>query len=108
MQYLYVAPEFRRRGIASSLLRLMARWFHEHAAIKVCVDVGSPAAERFYHSLGASPLSPLKKYRYVWEDMGACSHAQARKALAIRNGLAAIGHALLSRSLLGRQHSIRR
>src|SRR5262249_52846061 len=59
VQYLFVAPEFRRRGIATSLLRLMAAWFQEHAATKVCVcvDAGSAAPQPFYPNLRASPLS---------------------------------------------------
>jgi GNAT superfamily N-acetyltransferase len=72
VQYLFVAPTYRRRGIATALLRLLAGWFQEHARAKVCVcvDAGSPAAQPFYDSLGASPLSPLKKYWYVWENIG--------------------------------------
>jgi ribosomal protein S18 acetylase RimI-like enzyme len=70
VQYLFVAPEFRRRGIATGLLRLMARCFKENAAARVCVDTGSPAARRFYRSLGASPLSRHRYYWYVWEDIG--------------------------------------
>ncbi len=79
VQYLFVAPEFRRRGIGTSLLRLMAGWFQEQAVVKVCVcvDAHSPAAQPFYHKLGASPLSPLRKYWYVWENIRVLfSHTQ--------------------------------
>jgi len=66
-----VAPEFRRRGIASTLLRCLADWFLEKGASRVCVcvDANSPAAQPFYQNLGASPLSPSKKYWYIWQNI---------------------------------------
>jgi GNAT superfamily N-acetyltransferase len=69
VQYLFVAPAYRRRGVATSLLRLLAGWFREQRATKVCVcvDADSPAALPFYESLGASPF---KKYWYAWKDIG--------------------------------------
>jgi GNAT superfamily N-acetyltransferase len=72
VQYLFVVPEFRRQGVATELLGLMAAWFREHSAHKICVNVNdeSPAAEPFYRSTGAHPLSPDKKYWYIWEDIG--------------------------------------
>jgi GNAT superfamily N-acetyltransferase len=79
VQYLFVAPGFRRRRIATGLLRLMARWFQEHAAAKVCVDTGTPAARRFYRSLGASPLSRHRYYWYIWEDIGVLLSGPTRK-----------------------------
>jgi ribosomal protein S18 acetylase RimI-like enzyme len=39
LQYLYVAPEYRRTGVASEMLRLLARWFEVHDASRICVDV---------------------------------------------------------------------
>jgi GNAT superfamily N-acetyltransferase len=69
LQYLYVASAYRRRGIASALLRLLARWFQEQGAARVCVNVNleSPPAQPFYVSQAASALN---KYWYVWEDIG--------------------------------------
>jgi hypothetical protein len=51
------------------LLRLLAGWFQEQGASKVCVNVNidSPAAQPFYASLAAFPLN---KYWYIWEDIG--------------------------------------
>jgi GNAT superfamily N-acetyltransferase len=68
VQYLYVAPEYRRQGIATALLRLMGGWFHDQNASRVCVNVNvdSPAAAPFYLSQGASVLN---EYWYVWEDI---------------------------------------
>ena len=72
VQYLFVAPAWRKRGIASALLQLMAKWFQENAAAKVCVcvDAGSPAAMPFYRSHGASPLNPYSRHWVMWEDIG--------------------------------------
>jgi GNAT superfamily N-acetyltransferase len=75
VQYLFVIPAFRRKGVATQLLRLMAIWFCEQSAHKVCVNVNheSPAAEPFYQSTGAKPLSHDKKYWCVWDDIGQAS-----------------------------------
>jgi GNAT superfamily N-acetyltransferase len=37
LQYLFVAPTYRRRGIGTALLRLLAEWFHEQGAQRLCV-----------------------------------------------------------------------
>jgi GNAT superfamily N-acetyltransferase len=71
VQYLFVAPRYRRRGIATALLRLLAKWFYSQTAAKVCValaDDSPKQAKPFYESVGATPL---KKYWYAWEDIGA-------------------------------------
>ena len=71
VQYLFVAPLYRRRGIATALFRLLAKWFHAQAAKQVCVAVADDSpkeAKPFYESVGASPL---KRYWYAWEDIGA-------------------------------------
>jgi GNAT superfamily N-acetyltransferase len=69
VQYLFVAPAYRRRGIAAALLRRLAGWFGEQGAAKVCVnvDLDSPAALPFYVRQGASAVN---RYWYVWEDIG--------------------------------------
>ena len=69
VQYLFVAPAYRRQGIATALLRLLAEWFKAQGAQKVCVGVAadSPAeAQPFFESVGASPL---KKHWYAWENI---------------------------------------
>jgi GNAT superfamily N-acetyltransferase len=72
VQYLFVAPAWRKQGTASTLLRLLAKWFQENDAAKVCVcvDAGSPAAMPFYRSQGARPLAPHPRHWAVWEDIG--------------------------------------
>jgi len=79
VQYLFVAPSHRRQGIATRLLQLLAGWFQENAAARVCVcvDSDSPAAKPFYESLRASPLSPRRKHWFVWENIGLLTHPPA-------------------------------
>ena len=71
VQDLFVAPRYRRRGIATALLRLLAEWFSSQNAAKVCValaDDSPQEAKPFYESVGAAPL---KRYWYAWEDIAA-------------------------------------
>ena len=71
VQYLFVAPQYRRRGIATALLRLLAKWFYSQTAAKVCVALADDSpmeAKPFYESVGAAPLKP---YWYAWEDIAA-------------------------------------
>lgn len=68
VQYLYVAPTHRRLGVASELLRLLAGWFCDRDARRVCVnlDTDSEGAEAFYRRQGAQALN---KHSNVWEDI---------------------------------------
>ena len=71
VQYLYVAPAYRRRGIATALLRHLMEWFDTHGAYKVCfalADDSHAEARPFYESAGASPF---RKYWYGWADIRA-------------------------------------
>jgi len=69
VQYLYVAPAFRRHGVARGLLHSVASWFHAQNIRRVCVnaDIESDGAVAFYLTQGASPLN---KYWFVWDDIG--------------------------------------
>lgn len=69
VQYLFVAPAYRRQGVATALLRLLAKWFQAHAAPRVCVAIAADSpveAQPFYESLGASSL---KRNWYGWDDI---------------------------------------
>jgi GNAT superfamily N-acetyltransferase len=69
VQYLFVSPLYRRRGIATALFRRLAEWFQAQAARHVCValaDDSPKEAKPFYESVGALPF---KKYWYAWEDI---------------------------------------
>jgi GNAT superfamily N-acetyltransferase len=69
VQYLYVAPRYRRNRVATTLLQSLARWFQEREIRRVCVNanIESPAAVPFYLALGAASLN---KYWYFWDDIG--------------------------------------
>jgi len=59
-----------RRGIASALLYVLADWFVERDALRVCVDV-RPENERaraFYRARGAEVLN---EHWMVWKDISA-------------------------------------
>ena len=68
VQYLYVAPAYRRHGVATRLLLLLARWFHARDLARVCVnaDIESARAVAFYTARGARTLNP---HWYVWDDI---------------------------------------
>ena len=66
LQWLYVTAADRRSGIASALFGLLAGWFAEHGARRVCVNVDDPAAREFYRSRGADELH---EHWMVWSDV---------------------------------------
>jgi ribosomal protein S18 acetylase RimI-like enzyme len=68
LQWISVIREHRGSGVASELLRLLAAWFAEQHASRICVDV-DPAnlrARRFYTRHGAEPLN---EHWLVWPDI---------------------------------------
>lgn len=56
VQYLFVEPAARRKAVATRLLRLLASWFVENDARRVCVclDADSPSARPFYQAVHAA------------------------------------------------------
>jgi GNAT superfamily N-acetyltransferase len=68
VQYLFVAPAYRRQGVATALLRALAAWFEQRTLAKVCVNVNvdSPGAPPFYERCGAKALNP---HWYLWDDI---------------------------------------
>jgi GNAT superfamily N-acetyltransferase len=68
LQWIYVAPTHRRRGVASGLVSLLAAWFVEHQAFRVCVNVdpGNAAAHAFYKWSGAVTLN---RHWLVWNQI---------------------------------------
>ena len=70
VQYLYVAPNWRRQGVGRCLLSQLGRWFLTQEARSVCVDVNpdSPQARPFYQACGAQRLNPAGWM--VWPDIG--------------------------------------
>ena len=68
VQYLFVAPQYRRIGVAGQLLRAQGRWFREQGATKICVNVdpANAVACAFYERQGAREL---RRAWYVWSDI---------------------------------------
>jgi GNAT superfamily N-acetyltransferase len=68
LQWINVVDEYRGTGVASALLKLLAQWFIDQNAVKVCVnaDAENPTAHRFYRRYGAIPLNP---HWLVWKDI---------------------------------------
>jgi ribosomal protein S18 acetylase RimI-like enzyme len=67
LEWINVAPEQRGRGIAGQLLAVMAFWFVEQGAFRVCVDVEpkNTVAQGLYAKYGAERLND---HWMVWED----------------------------------------
>jgi len=80
VQYLYVAPQYRRAGVAGRLLQCLAQWFEGQGIRRVCVnaDVDSAGAVPFYVARGASALN---QYWYVWDDISSVREAKATMTL---------------------------
>lgn len=68
LQWVDVIPECRGTGVASKLLRLLAEWFVEQNALRVCVNVdpANTRARRFYVRHGAEDLN---EHWLVWSDI---------------------------------------
>jgi ribosomal protein S18 acetylase RimI-like enzyme len=68
LEWINVTPEHRGTEIASELLRLMAAWFGDHRAPRVCIDVdpSNTVARRFYMRHSAEILNP---HWLVWNDI---------------------------------------
>jgi GNAT superfamily N-acetyltransferase len=66
LEWIDVIREYRRNGIASELVRLLAKWFIEQNAFKICIDPGNITARQFYAKNGAEPLN---EHWMVWKDI---------------------------------------
>jgi ribosomal protein S18 acetylase RimI-like enzyme len=68
LEWINVVPERRGSRIASELLRLLAAWFVEQKATRICVDVdpANTTAQRFYRRHGAENLN---EHWLVWNNI---------------------------------------
>ena len=68
LQWISVIPERRGSAVASRLLRLLAGWFADRKASRICVDVdpANTIARRFYLRHGAEKLN---EHWLVWNDV---------------------------------------
>lgn len=57
LEWIDVIRERRREGIGSEMVRILARWFVDQSAHRICVDPGNPPARLFYARLGAENLN---------------------------------------------------
>jgi len=71
LQWIQVAPAWQGREVAASLLPLLAGWFVENGAKKICVNVepDNEQAIRFYQKHGATQLD---EHWMVWTDISDC------------------------------------
>ena len=68
LQWIDVSSEYRGTGISGTLLRHLAAWFVDQAALIVCVNCASDnaVAQNFYRRLGAEDLSD---HWLIWKDI---------------------------------------
>ncbi|HTF27028.1 MAG TPA: GNAT family N-acetyltransferase [Candidatus Limnocylindria bacterium] len=68
LEWINVIPECRGSAVASELLRLLAAWFAQQKASRICVDVdpNNTTARRFYKRHGADDLN---EHWLVWNDI---------------------------------------
>lgn len=62
LEWINVIPSYRRKGIASELVKQLAIWFIEKNAFKICVN----GSGQFYETLGAKQFN---KHWMIWEDI---------------------------------------
>jgi GNAT superfamily N-acetyltransferase len=68
LEWIDVDTEYRRKGIASNLVKVLAGWFARQNVRKVCVDPGNDNARNFYAANGAKNLNEHWMY---WSDITA-------------------------------------
>ncbi len=66
LQWIDTVQEYRGRGVASHLVRVLAKWFTDSNAYKICVDPGNAAARSFYTGIGAEALND---HWLFWPDI---------------------------------------
>ncbi len=68
LEWLDVAEDYRRMGIASELLKLLADWFVQQNCFRICVDVDpkNMKAQNFYRKHGAENLN---EHWLFWKDI---------------------------------------
>jgi GNAT superfamily N-acetyltransferase len=70
LQWLYVLPEWQRKGIGTALLRRLAEWFGNWQSTKVIVDAAPDNPCRaFYAKHGAIAWD---EYWLYWPDISSC------------------------------------
>ncbi len=71
LQWMFVLPQWQRKGIGASLLRHVRQWFKVHGSTKVIVDAPPQNPYRaFYLNHGAALFD---EYWLYWENIGEMS-----------------------------------
>jgi GNAT superfamily N-acetyltransferase len=72
LEWIDVAEEHRRLGIAAKLLATIGSWFADQNLRRICVNVdpNNDQARKFYAKHGAVPLN---EHWMIWEDAGLMS-----------------------------------
>jgi len=66
LEWIDVDTAYRRKGIASELVKVLANWFAEQNAKKICVDPGGDDSRKFY---AANHATNLNQHWMYWEDI---------------------------------------
>lgn len=66
LEWINVIEEYRRCGIASELVKILADWFVKQKVYKICVDPGNDVARDFYEKNGAEKLNA---HWMFWKDI---------------------------------------
>lgn len=66
LQWIDTINEYRGQGIASQLIRVLAKWFIDKKAYRICVDPGDQKVRDFYYKNGATDLNAHWLY---WNDI---------------------------------------
>jgi len=66
LEWIDVAATHRRKGIASELILVLAKWFIYQRAYKICIDPGNDVARKFYYANGAAALND---HWMFWNDI---------------------------------------
>lgn len=66
LEWIDVIRARRRQGIGSEMVQILARWFAEQNARRVCVDPGNSSARQFYTRLNAQNLN---EHWMFWPDI---------------------------------------
>lgn len=71
LQWINVIDEYRNKEIGFEMIFVLAKWFAQHNAYKVCVDPGTDLARKFYRKYGAENLN---QHWLFWRDISIINH----------------------------------
>lgn len=66
LEWIDIIKEYRRKEVATELVKLLAKWFIIQKSYTICVDPGNDQARQFYKKNGANMLN---KHWMFWENI---------------------------------------